>query len=97
VSELQDGPGRADARRSLERDAGRLSRRENSARTFWRSLSMIGTVGWTIALPAAGGALLGHWLDLRFDSGVRFTLMLLTAGVTLGSIAAWRLLARHRG
>jgi ATP synthase protein I len=88
--------GRPDARRSLERDVGRLGRRELSAESFWRSLSVLGTVGWSIALPAVAGAWLGHRLDLRFDTGVRFTLMLLTAGVMIGSVVAWRVVRSHR-
>ena len=87
--------GRPDARRSLERDVGRLKRREPGAASFWRSLSVLGTVGWSIALPAAFGAWLGHRLDLRFDSGVRFTLMILVAAVMLGSVVAWRVVREH--
>jgi ATP synthase protein I len=88
--------GRPDARRCLERDVGRLERREPTGASFWRSLSVLGTVGWSIALPAALGAWLGHRLDLRLDSGVRFTLMLLCAGVILGSVIAWRVVGEHR-
>jgi ATP synthase protein I len=88
--------GRPDARRSLERDVSRLERREGSAESFWRSLSVLGTVGWSIALPTAAGAWLGHRLDLNFDSGVRFTLMLLVAGVMVGSVIAWRVVREHR-
>lgn len=88
--------GRPDARRSLERDVGRLERREPSAASFWRSLSVLGTVGWSIALPAAAGAWLGHRLDLQLESGVRFTLMFLVAGVMLGSVVAWRVVREHR-
>jgi ATP synthase protein I len=88
--------GRPDARRSLERDVGRLQRREPSAESFWRSLSVLGTVGWSIALPAVAGVWLGHRLDLKLDSGVRFTLMLLVAGVMLGSVIAWRVVREHR-
>jgi ATP synthase protein I len=88
--------GRPDPRRSLERDVGRLKRREPSAASFWRSLSVLGTVGWSIALPAAAGAWLGHRLDLQLDSGVRFTLMFLVAGVMAGSAVAWRVVREHR-
>jgi hypothetical protein len=42
------------------------------------------------------GAWLGHRLDLRFDTGVRFTLMLLMAGVMIGSVVAWRVVRSHR-
>lgn len=87
---------RPDARRSLDRDVDRYTRREPSGRAFWRSLSVLGTVGWSIALPTVAGAWLGHRLDLRFDTGVRFTLMLLTAGVMLGSVVAWRVVRSHR-
>jgi ATP synthase protein I len=87
---------RPDARRSLDRDADRFARREPSGEAFWRSLSVLGTVGWSIALPATAGAWLGHRLDQRFHTGVRFTLMLLTAGVMIGSAVAWRVIRSHR-
>jgi ATP synthase protein I len=88
---------RPDMRRSVERDARRHARREPTAATFWRSLSVLGTVGWSIALPAVGGALLGHHLDARLDTGVRFTLMLLAAGVLVGAVLAWHAIQRGRG
>lgn len=87
---------RPDPRRSLERDVERHARRELSGASFWRSLSVLGTVGWSIAVPAAAGAWLGHRLDLRFASGVRFTLMLLFLGVIVGSLIAWRAVREHR-
>jgi len=88
--------GRPDAQRSLERDVDRLKRREPSAESFWRSLSVLGTVGWSIVLPAVAGVWLGHRLDLKLDSGVRFTLILLVAGVMLGSVIAWRVIGDQR-
>ena len=88
--------GRPDARRSLERDVDRLERREPSSASFWRSLSVLGTIGWSIALPAVAGAWLGHRLDAHLETGVRFTLMLLFAGVVLGSVIAWRVVREHR-
>jgi ATP synthase protein I len=87
---------RRDMRRSIERDARRHARREPTAATFWRSLSVLGTVGWSIALPAAGGALLGHHLDARLGTGVHLTLILLTAGVMVGAVLAWHALGRGR-
>jgi ATP synthase protein I len=87
---------RPDPRRSLERDVDRYQRRESTGATFWRSLSVLGTVGWSIALPAALGAWLGHRIDVHFATGVRYTLMLLTAGVGLGSMVAWRVIRSHQ-
>ena len=54
------------------------------------ALVVLGMVGWPIALGSVGGALLGSWLDSRFESGVRYTLMLMTAGLMIGCLAAWK-------
>jgi len=87
---------RPDARRALDRDVERLERRDPSGASFWRSLSVLGTVGWSIALPAVAGAWLGHALDLSYASGVRFTLLLLVVGVLVGSGIAWRAVREQR-
>ncbi|MCA9504867.1 MAG: AtpZ/AtpI family protein [Myxococcales bacterium] len=88
--------GRPDPRRSVSRDLDRFARREPSASSFWRSLSVLGTVGWSIVLPTVAGVWLGRRLDLRFETGVRFTLMLVVAGALLGSVVAWRAVREHR-
>ncbi len=46
-------------------------------------------------LLATGGALLGRYLDVRFGTGVRITLVLLTAGTTMGTAGAYRTLRGH--
>lgn len=75
---------------ALRRDLAREERRERGHDPFWRSLAVLGTVGWLIVVPAAGGALLGRLLDRHWGTGVHFTLILMTVGVILGSVAAWR-------
>lgn len=91
----QSGPtGRPDIRAAVERDALRRARREVGHGSFWRSLSVLGMVGWPIALSSAGGALLGHYLDRRWNTGVRFTLLLLMIGTGAGSYVAWKTLGR---
>jgi ATP synthase protein I len=67
-----------------------LARREQGHRSFWRSLNVLGMVGWPIVLGSVGGSFLGRLLDAKFDSGIRFTLMLLTVGVLIGSFVAWK-------
>ncbi len=57
---------------------------------------MLGVVGWSIAVPAALGAWIGHRVDVRLGTGVHFTLILLTLGVGAGSLVAWRLVRAHR-
>jgi ATP synthase protein I len=54
-------------------------------------------VGWPIALASVGGALAGRYLDGRYQTGVRYTLMLLTAGAILGSYLAWHALKGRTG
>ncbi|HVC81482.1 MAG TPA: AtpZ/AtpI family protein [Chloroflexota bacterium] len=74
-------------------------RAERSARAkrlgFWRGLGVIGVVGWTVALPAVGGAELGRWLDERTAmKPFSWTLCLLLLGLALGCFAAWRQVER---
>jgi predicted F0F1-ATPase subunit len=85
---------RGDARERSRRDLDRLARRANG-NGFWRSLALIGSVGWPIVLLATGGALLGRRLDTRFQTGVRFTLILLTVGTIAGSVIAYRALREN--
>lgn len=92
---MSDDPSnhrRSDMQRAIKRDFSRHARREEGHRTFWQSLGILGMVGWPIALASVGGALAGRYLDHRLGTGVRFTLMLLTAGTMIGSYIAWRAL-----
>lgn len=82
---------RADARDRTRRDIERRRRREPGGR-FWTSLALIGSVGWPIVLLSTGGALLGRYLDSRWQTGIRFTLTLLTVGTAVGTFIAFRTL-----
>lgn len=79
--------------REVGRQAAR--RRGNRGRGVWRGLAQVGTVGWMVALPAVGGALLGRWIDARYGTGIFWTLSLLTAGLAAGCGAAWRSMNRE--
>ncbi|MCA9266363.1 MAG: AtpZ/AtpI family protein [Planctomycetales bacterium] len=94
---LGDEQRRADMRAALRRDRKRLARREVGHRSFWRSLGVLGMVGWPIAGGAGGGAWLGRLLDERFDTGVRYTLILLTLGCLCGCLAAWKAVIQRHG
>lgn len=87
-----EDPRRPDLRQSLQRDLRRHARREAGYRSFWRSLSLLGTVGWPIVFLAAGGAVAGHWLDMQWHTGVRWALILVTCGTILGCWVAWCLI-----
>jgi ATP synthase protein I len=80
---------RKDIRERTQRDLRRLRRKEPEGH-FWRSLALLGSVGWSIVLFALGGLLLGRYLDARLDWGVGLTLLLLTAGTGFGTWVAFR-------
>jgi ATP synthase protein I len=72
----------------------RRERRERRAREGERSvgqnLAMIGALGWTVVLPTLAGIFLGRWLDRQFASGLFWTLGLLTVGLAVGCVLAWK-------
>ncbi len=80
---------RRDVRDSLHRDLERRKRREHGGRV-WQALALIGSVGWPIVLLSTGGAFLGRACDHRWNSGVRFTLMLVAMGASVGTWIAFR-------
>ena len=83
---------RSEMRRSIQRDMRRHREREPAERSFWRSLSVLGSVGWPIAVMMVTGAWLGRWLDRQWDTGVRLTLMLVFVGAILGGSVAWSII-----
>ena len=87
--------GRGDARERARRDFERLDRREPEEH-WWRSLALVGSVGWPIVLLAAGGAFAGRALDHSLASAPRFTLLLLLVGTAIGSFIAYRNLREHQ-
>lgn len=92
MTNRRDDLRRGDLQQAFARDFERHARRERGHGSFWRSLSLLGSVGWPIVLLTAGGAVVGHWLDRRWDTGIRFALLLLMLGVGLGIGIAWHLI-----
>jgi predicted F0F1-ATPase subunit len=94
---MTDGEHKTGSRGDLQgrtrKDADRFEKREPPA--FWHSLALIGSVGWPIALGSVGGALLGRMLDHHYETGVRYTLVLLTLGTAVSSFFALRAVMRH--
>ncbi len=65
--------------------------------TFWSSLGVLGTVGWSVVLPTLLGVALGIFLDRRWPGPVSWTITLLFAGLGLGCFNAWiHLKGNHR-
>jgi ATP synthase protein I len=71
-----------------------MARRDPHNRSFWRSLNVLGMVGWPIVIAVLGGTFLGRYLDRRWDTGIQFTLMLMMVGLMIGCFAAWKSIAQ---
>ncbi len=63
--------------------------------SFWSSVGMMGTIGWSVAMPTALGALAGRWLDGRVDSGHVFVVFFMLVGLGMGCYVAWRQVAEN--
>jgi predicted F0F1-ATPase subunit len=86
---------RRDALEQTRRDVGRLRRREPERR-FWQYVSVLGSVGWPIALLAVAGGALGRSLDQHWGTGVRLTFSLLALGAFVGCWVAWHAVKGRR-
>lgn len=87
---------RPDVRARLDRDLERYARREPGSRSFWRSLRVLGAIGWPIVLTTVGGAFMGRWLDARWSTGIQLTLILLVGGAIAGAVMAWQMIQPDR-
>lgn len=96
VGRHRDEMRRPDLQWVLQRDLDRYARHERDASSFWRSLSVLGSVGWPIVLTTVGGALLGRWLDGQWNTGISLTVGLLVAGAVVGAAIAWHLVRPDR-
>jgi len=63
---------------------GRARKNEN-----WRSIAILGIVGWSVTIPTLLGIVAGVWMDRRWPGSVSWTLTLLVAGLALGCVTAW--------
>lgn len=77
---------------------GRMVRREKEGLpSFWRSVAMVGAIGWSVALPTLIGVAVGTWIDQQWPSRYSWTLMLLLGGLVLGCADAWNRINREQG
>jgi len=76
------------------RQARMIRRQAEGVPSFWRSVAMVGAIGWSVALPTLIGIAAGTWIDHRWPSRVSWTLMLLFAGLVVGCADAWNRIDR---
>jgi len=83
------------ARRVAAKATLKLRAQREGPLPVWFGLGMLGTVGWSVAVPTLLGALLGHWWDLRHPGPHSWTLALLVAGLVVGCANAWYWVSRE--
>lgn len=82
-------------RNKLDNIVGKKAKRKISARedneknSLWFGLGMFGLVGWSVAVPTLIFIAVGILIDSSTDSQYSWTLMMLFAGVIVGSLNAW--------
>ena len=67
----------------------KVKARRKKGQGIWFGLGMIGTIGWSIAVPTLIGVALGIWIDKMWPGRISWTLTFLLAGLVLGCINAY--------
>ncbi len=71
------------------KEVRKVKARRKKDRGIWLGLGMIGTVGWSIAVPTLIGVGLGIWIDKRWPGRISWALTFLFVGLILGCINAY--------
>lgn len=56
---------------------------EEETSNFMNLIAEVSTLAWNLVIPIIGGVILGHYLDIRNNSGVTWTLSLLVLGIII--------------
>lgn len=72
----------------IRRRARQLKRGRRSGYSPLRGLGAFGVIGWSVTLPAVGGALLGMWLNKVAARDFSWTIALMLGGLVLGMVFA---------
>lgn len=89
-------PDDRSALHDIQRRAERLQHsRSRPGYNPLRGISAFGVVGWSIAIPTVGGALLGRWLNRVAPQTFSWTIALILGGLVIGLLVAWEWIARE--
>ncbi len=69
---------------SVAKSLKRIHRKKKS--DAWFYLGFVGEIGYAIALPIVGGALLGEYIDRRMSTHPKATLLLLLLGIVVSML-----------
>jgi ATP synthase protein I len=73
-----------------------VERGRKNKQAIWRSIAVLGTVGWSVTIPTVLGIALGAWLDARLLEPFSWTLTLLLVGLALGCVIAWQRIRKEQ-
>jgi len=71
-------------------EARMLRRKRQGTPSIWRTVGLMGLIGWSVVLPMLVGIAIGTWIDHKWPTRFSFTLMLLVAGLAAGCWNAWK-------
>jgi len=83
------------SRRVAASERRKVRARGEKDKGMWFGLGMMGTVGWSVAIPTLAGILLGRWLDARYEGAISWTLTLLLVGLIAGCLNAYHWVRRE--
>jgi len=66
-------------------------RKKKSDTSAWYYLGLVGQMGFSVALPIAGGAIFGRYVDTHWWSYPKGTLTFLIMGVVLSAVSFIRI------
>ena len=78
------------------REARMMRRRKAGPANVWRSVGLVGLIGWSVVLPMLAGVAAGLWIDREFPSRFSWTLMLMVGGLGAGCANAWSRIKREQ-
>lgn len=76
----------------IERIEKKSKKKENSKQNSARIFLLAGNIGFSMSLPLVGGVLLGYFLDNRYLTSPRMTLVFLFVGFCIGCYSMYKIL-----
>lgn len=96
MAELKDEEKREFAAGIGRKEARKVKARQSKDKGVWFGLGMMGTIGWSVAVPTLIGIALGIWLDINYPGQISWTITFLFVGLFVGCANAWYWVKREQ-